>query len=194
MVVATTARSPRGNPDVAVGCLESGDHGRRGRGARAGRNLERLLSQTKRLATLDNVSTPQAKVPPEPAAAPDIDHPYSVVRRAGRHITVSGRLGVTDSGAIIKGGFDAQCRQAFANLRAALNKAGADTTDVQHVTAYLVRAEDRDTLNQIHHEFFPHPRPTRSCVGVAWLPYGAEVEIEANAILGAPDVAVPWTP
>ncbi|TDB88446.1 reactive intermediate/imine deaminase [Actinomadura sp. KC216] len=109
------------------------------------------------------------------------EHPYSVAFRSGDLVAVSGRLGVDASGRLVPGGFDTECARAFANLDAALGSAGASRNDVVMVVAYLTDIADRSRLNAVYQDFFTEPRPARSCVGVAALPYGAVVEIEALA-------------
>ncbi|MGW0522409.1 RidA family protein [Crossiella sp. NPDC003009] len=109
------------------------------------------------------------------------EHPYSTAFRSGDLVAVSGRLGVTEPGVLTPGGFPAECAQAFANLDEALAEAGARRSDVVQVTAYLTDIGDRDRLNAAFAAFFAEPRPARTCVGVASLPYGACVEIDALA-------------
>ncbi|WP_181771318.1 RidA family protein [Amycolatopsis pittospori] len=109
------------------------------------------------------------------------EHPYPPAFRSGDLVTVSGRLGVTETGELVPGGFDTECPQAFANLDTALRSVGADRTDVVKVVVYLIDIVDRDGLNRVYEEFFAEPRPARTCVGVASLPYGGAVEVEALA-------------
>jgi enamine deaminase RidA (YjgF/YER057c/UK114 family) len=104
-----------------------------------------------------------------------------VVIRNGEDVTISGRLGVDDAGDIVPGGFRSECVQALQNVDTALRLVGGQRSDVRHVTAYLVHSDDRAILNELFGEFFSEPRPTRTCVGVAWLPYQGLVEIEVLA-------------
>ncbi|MGW0916724.1 RidA family protein [Streptomyces sp. NPDC002784] len=120
---------------------------------------------------------------PYPEVSETDDHPYPVARRSGDLVAVSGRLGVDEAGVLVPGGFEAECAQAFANLDEALRSVGATRADVVQVVAYLTDVADRDRLNVAYGNFFDRPRPARSCVGVAALPYGACVEIEALAHL-----------
>lgn len=110
--------------------------------------------------------------------------PYSVAFRSGDLVAVSGRLGVSEPGVLVPGGFEAECAQAFANLDEALRTAGAARGDVVKAVAYLTDVADRLRLNAAYQRFFSGPRPARSCVGVAALPYGGCVEIEALARVG----------
>jgi 2-iminobutanoate/2-iminopropanoate deaminase len=109
------------------------------------------------------------------------EHPYPAAFRSGDLVAVSGRLGVTATGELVPGGFDAECAQAFAHLDTALRSAGASRTDVVKVVVYLTDITDRAGLNTVYEQFFAEPRPARSCVGAAALPYGAVVEVEALA-------------
>ncbi|WP_410659307.1 RidA family protein [Amycolatopsis sp. lyj-112] len=109
------------------------------------------------------------------------EHPYPAAFRSGDLVSVSGRLGVTETGELVPGGFDAECAQAFANLDAALESVGASRTDVVKVVAYLTDITDRSALNAVYEGFFAESRPARSCIGAASLPYGGVVEVEALA-------------
>jgi enamine deaminase RidA (YjgF/YER057c/UK114 family) len=112
--------------------------------------------------------------------APD-EPPYSVAFRSGDPVATAGRLGVSAPGTLVPGGFEAECAHAFANLDEALRSVGAAREDVVKVVAHLTGMADRSRLNPAYQEFFPEPRPTRSCAGAASLPYGGTVEIEAPA-------------
>ncbi|MFI5593100.1 RidA family protein [Amycolatopsis sp. NPDC051758] len=109
------------------------------------------------------------------------EHPYPAAFRSGDLVAVSGRLGVTGTGELVPGGFDAECTRAFTNLETALKSVGASRADVVKVVVYLTDIADRPGLNAVYERFFAEPRPARTCVGVASLPYGAVVEVEALA-------------
>jgi enamine deaminase RidA (YjgF/YER057c/UK114 family) len=138
---------------------------------------------------LDNMSSTSIERPTVHVARqprPGKDHPYSVAIRNGADVTISGRLGVDDGGDIVPGGFRSECVQALQNVDAALRLVGGQRSDVRHVTAYLVHAEDRAVLNELYGDFFSDPRPTRTCIGVSWLPYNGLVEIEVLATVHDP--------
>jgi 2-iminobutanoate/2-iminopropanoate deaminase len=86
--------------------------------------------------------------------------PYTPVVEAGEWVVVSGQVGLVE-GKLVEGGFDGQCNQALVNLRTQLESVGASLADVV--------------------EAFGDHRPARSAVGVAELPLGALVEVEAWA-------------
>ncbi len=108
--------------------------------------------------------------------------PYSPVVRAGDWLICSGQIGLLD-GELVSG-VGAQARQALANLRALLESQGASMGEVVKTTVFLVDLADYTVLNQAYAEAFGDHRPARSAVGVAALPFGAGVEIEAWAHLG----------
>lgn len=115
--------------------------------------------------------------------------PYTPVVRAGDWLVVSGQVGATPGpdGAprIVDGGTQPQLRQALANLAGLLEKEGASLGDVVKATVFLVDMSEFGALNEIWVATFPEPRPARSAIGVASLPLGARIEVEAWAYLGA---------
>ncbi|WP_254272661.1 RidA family protein [Haloarcula marina] len=75
-----------------------------------------------------------------------------------------------------------QTEQALSNLRAVLDEAGSGLDDVLKVTVFLDDIEDFEAMNDAYETFFDDEPPARSAVGVAALPKGAAVEIEAVAV------------
>ena len=106
--------------------------------------------------------------------------PYSPFVRSGDLVFTAGQVGILD-GAIVEGGLEPQLRQVFINLRSVLDSAGTSITDVVKTTVFLVDMDDYAEMNRIYMEEFANHRPARSAVGVAQLPLGARVEIEAIA-------------
>ena len=111
--------------------------------------------------------------------------PYTPVVRAGGWLVVSGQLGLLD-GKLVNGGAVAELRQAIANLQGLLEAEGASLTDVVKTTVFLRHlGSDYDAMNEAYIECFGDHRPARSAIGVAELPRGALVEVEAWAHVGA---------
>jgi len=105
--------------------------------------------------------------------------PYTPIVRAGDWLICSGQVGISD-GAIVPGGVEGQLRQAIANLKSLLDGEGAALADVTKTTVFLTDiANDYGAMNAVYVELFGDHRPARSAVGVAGLPLGATVEIEA---------------
>jgi 2-iminobutanoate/2-iminopropanoate deaminase len=108
--------------------------------------------------------------------------PYTPVVRAGEWLVVSGQVGVSEGH--LADGFDAQCTQALFNLRSQLESAGATLDHVVKTTVFLRHMSDYGRLNELYGRAFGDHRPARSAVGVAELPLGALVEVEAWAFTG----------
>ena len=118
------------------------------------------------------ISTPDA-----PAAI----GPYSQAILAGDTLYSSGQLGLDPATGELPEGAAAQAHQSLANIKAILDKAGFQKTDVVKTTVYLQRMADFATVNGIYAAFFGEHKPARSCVEVARLPKNGLVEIEVIA-------------
>jgi reactive intermediate/imine deaminase len=79
----------------------------------------------------------------------------------------------------LRDGIEAQIQQVFRNLRAVAAAAGATLDDAVKVNVFLTDLGHFAKVNQIMAEYFQQPYPARAAVGVASLPRGALVEIEA---------------
>ena len=110
--------------------------------------------------------------------------PYTPVVRAGDWLVVSGQVGIVD-GRLVAGGVAGELRQAIANLRALLEANGASLDRVVKTTVFLRHMSDYALMNEVYVESFGDHRPARSAIGVAELPLGALVEVEAWAFVGA---------
>jgi len=110
--------------------------------------------------------------------------PYTPIVRAGDWLVVSGQVGIVD-GKLVSGGLDGELRQAIANLAALLASEGATLSDVTKTTVFLRHlGGDYPRMNELYVELFGDHRPARSAIGVAELPLGALVEVEAWAHVG----------
>lgn len=107
--------------------------------------------------------------------------PYSQVVRAGELLFVSGQPGIDpETGDVPPGGFEAEARQAFENLRTVLAAVGSGLNRVVKTTVFLVSADDFLVLNGLYGEFFPTAPPARATPIVA-LPRKLQISIEAVA-------------
>lgn len=106
--------------------------------------------------------------------------PYTPIVRAGDLLVVSGQVGMAD-GAMVRGGVEAETRQAVANLEALLVGEGAALTDVVKTTVFLRHMRDLPLMNATYLDCFGEHLPARTTVAVAELPMVALVEIEAWA-------------
>jgi len=111
-------------------------------------------------------------------SAPKPVGPYTPIVRAGDWLIVSGQVGTKDGA--LPDGVASQTAQAVANVRARLATMGAPLTDVAKTLCFLTDVASFDTFNEAYAGFGDY-RPARSTIGVAALPIGAAVEIEAWA-------------
>ncbi len=109
--------------------------------------------------------------------------PYTPAVRAGDWLVVSGQVGLLD-GRLVAGGLEGELRQAMANLRGHLEANGASLTNVVKTTVFLRHMSDYAQMNEVYIDEFGDHRPARSAVGIAELPLGALVEVEAWAWVG----------
>jgi 2-iminobutanoate/2-iminopropanoate deaminase len=120
-------------------------------------------------------------------SGPDLPRlgPYSPAVRVGQLIFVSAQAGVDPAtGAVpADGGFDAECRQAIANLATVLRAAGADLRDIVRTTVFYTDLANLPTINNVYADVFADEPPARSAALVG-LPGGRLIAIDAIAALG----------
>ena len=114
-------------------------------------------------------------------AAPPAVGPYSHAVSANGFLYASGQLGLAPDGSgLVDGGVEAQARQALTNLAAVAEAGGSSLSDAVKVNVYLTDMADFQAVNAIYSEFFTGDEPpARAAVGVAQLPLGGIVEIDA---------------
>ncbi|HXI81837.1 MAG TPA: RidA family protein [Verrucomicrobiae bacterium] len=113
--------------------------------------------------------------------APAALGPYSQAIRSGDLVFCSGQIGLDPATAELVDGVEAQAERALRNLQAVLDAAGLGLDDVVKTTIFLTDVADFAAVNAVYAKFMPEPPPARSTVGIAALPKGALVEIEAIA-------------
>ena len=108
--------------------------------------------------------------------------PYSHAIRAAGMLYVSGQPGLDPATGRLAGpGFEAQARQALANLVHVLRTAGSGPEHVVRTTVFLTDTANFALLNQLYAEVFPTAPPTRSTPTVQ-LPRGILISIDAIAV------------
>jgi len=106
---------------------------------------------------------------------------YSQGIRSGDLVFCSGQVGLDPASGELADGVEAQAERALRNLQAVLDAAGLGLDDVVKTTIFLTDVGDFAAVNAVYAKFMPEPPPARSTVGIAALPRGALVEIEAIA-------------
>lgn len=110
--------------------------------------------------------------------------PYSPAIVAGSFVFTAGQIGIDPAtGRLVPGGAVAQLERAITNLEAVLAAAGSGLDAVVKTTLYLTDLSVGAAVNAAYAARLPAPAPARSTVGVAALPAGALVEIDAIALL-----------
>ncbi len=120
-------------------------------------------------------------------SAPSPVGPYNQAVLAGDWLYCSGQIALDPKTGIIvgEGEIEAETTQVICNLKAVLNAAGAQSTQVVRTTIYLVDLNDFQKVNEIYSQTFSSgTSPARACVEVSALPKGARVEIDCIAWLG----------
>lgn len=102
---------------------------------------------------------------------------------AGSLVFVSGEVGRDASGTLVSGGFEAEARQCFANIRSTLERAGTDLKNVVRITAYVKNLADYPIYARIRGETFGAEWPASATVGVSDLLLGANLEVDAVALV-----------
>ncbi|HEY8518667.1 MAG TPA: RidA family protein [Gammaproteobacteria bacterium] len=105
---------------------------------------------------------------------------YSQAVRAGNTIYISGQIPLDPATMqLVQGDAAAEIRRVFDNLEAVAEAAGASLADVVKLTVYLTDLGRFPLVNEIMAEYFEEPYPARAAIGVAALPRGAGVEVDA---------------
>ena len=112
-------------------------------------------------------------------AAPKAIGPYSQAVRCGNTVYLAGQIGLDPKTMELVTGLDAQTRRVFENLAAVAQAAGGGLKDIVKLTIYLVNLGEFARVNEIMASYFTPPFPARATLGVASLPRGALVEVDA---------------
>jgi 2-iminobutanoate/2-iminopropanoate deaminase len=127
------------------------------------------------VAEKDVISTDRAPGPFQGA-------PYNQAIRIGELVFVAGQLGIRlETGELAGDSVDAQTEQIMRNLGAILEAAGSGLDKLVKTTVFLLDLADFAGMNEVYARHVGERPPARSTVGIAQLPSGARVEIEAVA-------------
>lgn len=116
--------------------------------------------------------------------APAAIGPYSHAVRAGGLLFCSGQIPLDpDTGELVGGTAADQARRCLENLGAVCAAAGASLGDAVRLTIYMTDLGAFTDVNEAYATYFQTEPPARVTVGVAALPKGAQVEIDAVVAL-----------
>ena len=108
--------------------------------------------------------------------------PLSGAYEANNFVFVSGQIHINSSkqleGKTIEEKFDV----VISNVKKILDEAGLSLDDIIRVHLYLTDLKELPTLNKVYLNYFQHPLPARTAVGVSSLPLGADLEMDVIAV------------
>ena len=117
--------------------------------------------------------------------APQAIGTYSQAVRSGNTVYLSGQIPlVPETMELLEGDMEAQVRRVFDNLAAVAEAAGGSLTDVVKLNVFLTDLGHFAIVNEVMAAYFQPPYPARAAIGVATLPRGAQVEMDAVLELG----------
>ncbi|MCK4322504.1 RidA family protein [candidate division WOR-3 bacterium] len=116
--------------------------------------------------------------------APDAIGPYSQGIMVDKFLFISGQIAIIpETGELIKGEIELETEQILENIKAILEEADGGMENIVKTTIYLRDIGNFYTVNKIYGQFFKTEPPARATVAVSNLPKGADIEIEAIAVL-----------
>ena len=115
--------------------------------------------------------------------APKALGPYSQAIMVGNTLYVSGQIPfVPETMTLVSEDIQAQTIQSIENIKAIVNEAGGELSDIVKVNVFVKNIEDFDKINEVYAEYFSEAKPARALVEVARLPRDVKIEIEAIAV------------
>jgi reactive intermediate/imine deaminase len=112
--------------------------------------------------------------------APQAIGTYSQAVKVGTTVYLSGQIPlVPETMQMVDGDMEAQIRRVFDNLNSVAQAAGGSLADIAKLNIFLTDLGNFSLVNQVMADYFQEPYPARAAVGVASLPKGAGVEMDA---------------
>lgn len=108
---------------------------------------------------------------------------YSQAVKAGNTVYLSGQIPLNPQTMELVEGFEEQTVQVFENLKAVIEEAGGSFKDVVKLGIFLTDLSHFAKVNEIMGRYFEQPYPARAAIGVAALPKGAQVEMDAILVI-----------
>jgi len=116
--------------------------------------------------------------------APKAIGTYSQAIKINETVYLSGQIPlVPETMELVEGDIKVQIQRVFDNLKAVANAAGGDLKDIAKLNIFLTDLTHFPIVNETMAEYFTEPYPARAAIGVASLPKGAEVEMDAVMVI-----------
>jgi len=117
-------------------------------------------------------------------AAPAAIGTYSQAVKCGATVYLSGQIPLDPAnGQMVEGAIEVHIRRVFDNLRALCVAAGGDLRHIVKLNVFLTDLGHFAEVNRVMAEYFAAPYPARAAIGVAALPRGSLVEMDAIVVL-----------
>ena len=105
---------------------------------------------------------------------------YSQAVKVDNTVYLSGQIPLDPASMeVVDGGIKAEIDRVFRNLAAVCEAAGGELQNIVKLNVYLTDLNNFPLVNEIMAEYFQQPYPARAAIGVAALPKGAGVEMDA---------------
>lgn len=116
--------------------------------------------------------------------APQAIGTYSQAVKVGNTVYLSGQIPLEPATMqLLEGDMRSQIVRVFENLKAIATAAGGSLADIVKLTVYLTDLNHFPLVNEVMAAYFKEPYPARAAVGVAQLPKGATVEMDAIMVI-----------
>jgi reactive intermediate/imine deaminase len=109
---------------------------------------------------------------------------YSQAVKVDNTVYVSGQIPLDPATMeVVSGGIEAEITRVFDNLKAVTAASGGSLSDVVKLNIFLTDLGNFPTVNEIMAQYFQQPYPARAAIGVAALPKGVGVEMDAVLVI-----------
>ncbi|HEY5739450.1 MAG TPA: RidA family protein [Gammaproteobacteria bacterium] len=116
--------------------------------------------------------------------APQAIGTYSQAVKVDETVYISGQIPLDPATMeVVAGGIEAEITRVFDNLQAVAEAAGGRLADIVKLNIYLTDLGNFPTVNEIMARYFSEPYPARAAIGIAALPKGVGVEMDAVLVL-----------
>ena len=117
--------------------------------------------------------------------APQAIGTYSQAVKVDNTVYISGQIPLDPASMeVVAGGIEAEITRVFDNLAAVAAASGGSLADVVKLNIFLTDLGNFPTVNEIMATYFQQPYPARAAIGVAALPKGVGVEMDAVLVIG----------